>query len=292
MAHYTRKLFETQRHPWMGAADAVSCCTNPRWRQSTYFRLLTVFPVRRGAIDGVIGRMKRALSLAELSDVQFAVGRDHGQEKIFHAHNIFLSLSSDVFHAMFFGNLADNNQDIIQIPEIPSAAFANMLSYIYENAVDDLNWQNVFPTLYCADMYDLPWLAEICCVYIQVELNTKNCLIALENINVWGPNFDSIVEACLDLIDASDGAVFQSEYFTGLSHGTLQMVVQRPTLAAPEYIIYTAVEAKWHLPFLDRSEWRALHGLLRLASARMWTHPPLTGGKSWVPFSSLFAFRC
>ncbi|XP_055350787.1 BTB/POZ domain-containing protein 6-B-like isoform X2 [Paramacrobiotus metropolitanus] len=118
-----------------------------------------------------------------------------------------------------------------------------MLSYIYENAVDDLNWQNVFPTLYCADKYDLPWLAEICCVYLQVELNTENCLIALENINVWGPNFDSIVEACLDLIDASDGAVFQSEYFTGLSHGTLQMVVQRPTLAAPEYIIYTAVEA-------------------------------------------------
>ncbi|XP_055357193.1 BTB/POZ domain-containing protein 3-like [Paramacrobiotus metropolitanus] len=86
---------------------------------------------RRGAIDGVIGRMKRALSLAELSDVQFAVGRDHGQEKIFHAHKMFLSLSSDVFHAMFYGNLADGNLDVIQIPEIPSAAFANMLSYMY-----------------------------------------------------------------------------------------------------------------------------------------------------------------
>ncbi|XP_055350811.1 BTB/POZ domain-containing protein 2-like [Paramacrobiotus metropolitanus] len=201
---------------------------------------------RRGAVVGLANRMKRALSLAELSDVQFAVGRecDDGEIKIFQAHKNILSLSSDVFHTMFYGSMPASTQEPIDIPDILPEAFAIMLSYVYTDSVEDFNAQNVFPTLRCADKYDLPVLMDRCCEYILHHLNTDNCLITLENANRWSPDFDSIVEKCLDLVDASDGAVFQSEPFTALSLDSLQMILQRPTLAAPEIVIYKAVE-KW-----------------------------------------------
>ncbi|XP_055350783.1 uncharacterized protein LOC129597323 isoform X2 [Paramacrobiotus metropolitanus] len=127
---------------------------------------------RRGALDGVAARMKRAFS------------------------RMLLSLSTDVFHATFFESLADKNQDVIEIQDIPSEAFGNMLStcYVYSDAVDDLNLENAFPTLSCADKYDFPLLVELCSCYILEHLNSDNCLVALENAvristilwrNVW-----------------------------------------------------------------------------------------------------------
>ncbi|XP_055350782.1 uncharacterized protein LOC129597323 isoform X1 [Paramacrobiotus metropolitanus] len=151
---------------------------------------------RRGALDGVAARMKRAFSRSELSDVEFPVGRNYCEVKIFRAHKMLLSLSTDVFHATFFESLADKNQDVIEIQDIPSEAFGNMLStcYVYSDAVDDLNLENAFPTLSCADKYDFPLLVELCSCYILEHLNSDNCLVALENAvristilwrNVW-----------------------------------------------------------------------------------------------------------
>ncbi|XP_055357190.1 BTB/POZ domain-containing protein 1-like, partial [Paramacrobiotus metropolitanus] len=125
-----------------------------------------------------------------------------------------------------------------------SLTFRLKPSVTRSDAVSDLNLENSFPTLSCADKYDFPLLVDLCCCcYILEHLHPDNCLVALENANAWCPDFDNIVEKCLHLIDASDGAVFLLEHFFALSHRTLQMIVQRDTLAAPENIIYTAVEA-------------------------------------------------
>ncbi|XP_055357306.1 uncharacterized protein LOC129602332 [Paramacrobiotus metropolitanus] len=55
---------------------------------------------------------------------------------------------------------------------------------------------------------------------------------------------DDIMEKCLGLIDGSAEGVWQSEKFSGIGQETLQIILQRETLAADEATIYASVE-KW-----------------------------------------------
>ncbi|XP_055348193.1 BTB/POZ domain-containing protein 3-like [Paramacrobiotus metropolitanus] len=199
---------------------------------------------RRGTVPHIASRMKAVLANGELSDIEFAVGRDHGEAKIFPAHKFALSISSDVFYTMFHGSLARHNQDIIQVPEILPEAFANMLSYIYTDAVEDLKPENVLQTLYCADKYDLPWLADRCTSFVLEQMKPDTCLMFLENALHWTPNCDAIVEKCLDIVDECTVAVLQSKQFPEIGLKTLEMVLRRDTLSAEESVICTAVD-KW-----------------------------------------------
>ncbi|XP_055348192.1 BTB/POZ domain-containing protein 6-B-like [Paramacrobiotus metropolitanus] len=199
---------------------------------------------RRGAVPHIASRMKAVLANAELSDIEFAVGREHGEAKIFPAHKFALSISSDVFYTMFHGSLAKNNLDIIQVPEILPEAFANMLSYIYTDSVENLQPENVLQTLYCADKYDLPWLADRCTSFILEQMKPDTCLMFLENALRWTPDCDWIVEKCLDVVDESSMAVLQSKQFSEIGQKTLEMILRRDTLSADENVICGAVD-KW-----------------------------------------------
>ncbi|XP_055332115.1 BTB/POZ domain-containing protein 6-like [Paramacrobiotus metropolitanus] len=199
---------------------------------------------RRGTVSQASGRWKDALSKSELSDVEFAVGRLCGEVKRFRAHKLTLGISSDVFHTMFYGSLAERCDTAIDIADIPPDAFDNLLRYIYTDAMDNLLPENAVQTLYCADKYDLPWLAERCTDFILNDLDADNCLLYLENALRWSPDCDPVVETCLDVVDASSEAVFQSAHFTQLERKTLERILQRNTLSARENFVYTAVE-KW-----------------------------------------------
>ncbi|XP_055332492.1 BTB/POZ domain-containing protein 6-B-like [Paramacrobiotus metropolitanus] len=199
---------------------------------------------RRGTVPRIASRMKAVLANGELSDIEFAVGREHGPVKMFPAHKFALSISSDVFYTMFHGSLAKRDVTIIPIPEILPDAFANMLSYIYTDAVENLKPENVIQTLYCADKYDLPWLADRCISFVLDHIKPDTCLMFLKSALRWTPDVDRIVEKCLEVVDASSEAVFQSDHFTEIGLKTLEMVLQRDTLSADENVVYTAVE-KW-----------------------------------------------
>ncbi|XP_055331580.1 BTB/POZ domain-containing protein 3-like isoform X2 [Paramacrobiotus metropolitanus] len=199
---------------------------------------------RRGTVAQVGSRLKNLLVSGEMSDVEFAVGRQHGEVKAFAAHKLALSASSDVFHRMLYGSLAECSETAIDVPDIPAEAFSNMLSYIYTDSMDNLTAENVMQTLYCAGKYDLPWLAELCTSFVLRQLKPDNCLLFLENAVRWTPDCDGLIEQCLDMVDASSTVVFQSEEFTALGRETLIMILQRDTLSADENVIYTAVE-KW-----------------------------------------------
>ncbi|XP_055353469.1 BTB/POZ domain-containing protein 6-like [Paramacrobiotus metropolitanus] len=199
---------------------------------------------RRGKVSQVVNRWKNALEKNDLCDVKFAVGRLCGEVEIIYAHKLALSLSSDVFHNMLNGSVVKRAGTAIDIPDIPPDAFHNMLSYIYTGSVEDLQLENAVQTLFIADKYDLPWLAELCSDFILDDVGTRNCLLYLENALRWSPNCDRVVEACLDVIDESIEAVFQSSYFTKLERKTLERILQRSTLSAGENVVYVAVE-KW-----------------------------------------------
>ncbi|XP_055348226.1 BTB/POZ domain-containing protein 3-like [Paramacrobiotus metropolitanus] len=182
---------------------------------------------RRGALPLTSRRWKNVLANSELTDVEFAVGRQCGEVKLLRAHKLALSVGSDVFHAMFYGSLVELTDKPIDIPDIPPDAFTNMLSY---------------NTLYCAEKYDLPWLAKICTDFVLVQLKPDNCLTYLENAVRWVPDCSIAIERCLNLVDEFCAAVLQSDYWPKLERTTLETVLQRDTVSAEENVIYLAVE--------------------------------------------------
>ncbi|XP_055347156.1 BTB/POZ domain-containing protein 3-like [Paramacrobiotus metropolitanus] len=197
---------------------------------------------RRGTVRGVVNCMKGTLANGDLCDVQFTVGLDYGQAQSFRSHRYVLSMRSDVFHAMFNGSLAERCKKAINIPDVHPEAFANMLSYVYTDEVQDLNEGNAFRTLACADKYDLPLLVDMCSSFIHSHLNTDNCLVHLDDAIHYGVS--SIVAKCLELVDASSQAILQSKQFASLQREALMLILQRDTLSADENTVYQAVE-RW-----------------------------------------------
>ncbi|XP_055347081.1 BTB/POZ domain-containing protein 3-like isoform X2 [Paramacrobiotus metropolitanus] len=195
-----------------------------------------------GGRSRIADLVEQAHASGELSDVCFTVGRQFGRIKDFPAHKFLLGMRSPVFRAMLYGRLAKKGDDTIDIPDIIPDAFANMLSYVYTDTVDDLDNDNVFATMVCADKYDLPELVQKCCSFIGNRLNTTTWMSNLEQAVHW--HADSIVEKCLTIVDKDAVAILQSDHFTDISKDILQRILQRNTLMAEEFVIYRAVE-RW-----------------------------------------------
>ncbi|XP_055337348.1 BTB/POZ domain-containing protein 6-like [Paramacrobiotus metropolitanus] len=204
-------------------------------------RNFTPYP---GRITTMGEGMRHLFVSGEMSDVQFAVGRDYGAVTIFLAHRLLLSVRSAVFHTMFYGSGPQNRAAHIDIPEILPEAFANMLCYIYTDAVDGLTQDNAFHTLACADKYDLPLLMDICTDFVLTELSIGNCLDILDNAVYYAVIAPSILEECLCLIDESAEMVWQSEQFCAIGQEALDLILQRDSLTANEETIFAAVN-RW-----------------------------------------------
>lgn len=60
-------------------------------------------------------------------DVCFVVGE---QKTKFYAHRAILSMYSDVFQQMFYGDLKETNYEI-EVPDLDPVGFENMLKYVH-----------------------------------------------------------------------------------------------------------------------------------------------------------------
>ncbi|XP_055347923.1 BTB/POZ domain-containing protein 2-like [Paramacrobiotus metropolitanus] len=188
-------------------------------------------------------RIKQTLATGELSDVRFSVGRDCGPQhvQVFPAHKYMVSIRSTVFHAMFYGSVPETGPQV-DIPDCMPDAFANMLSFMYTESVENLGMENVIVTMRCADKYDLPQLTSQCLDFIDSQLCPDNCLILLEE--AINGRQDGVVEKCLQLVEVESAVILQSEEFTSIALDTLKLILQRNALSAEENIIYMAVE-RW-----------------------------------------------
>ncbi|XP_055344761.1 BTB/POZ domain-containing protein 3-like isoform X2 [Paramacrobiotus metropolitanus] len=151
---------------------------------------------------------------------------------------------SPVFHTMFYGSLPETRKGQITIPDVLPEAFSNMLSYIYTDSVETLSKDNVFPTLGCADKYDLPLLVAMCTDFVLKDLNIHNCLDILDDAVHYDSVAPSILEKCLSLIDESPKLIWESEQFNAIGEVALRIILQRDTLTANEDIICSSVD-KW-----------------------------------------------
>ncbi|NXR21779.1 BTBD3 protein, partial [Cinclus mexicanus] len=170
-----------------------------------------------------------------MADVHFVVGPPGGTQRL-PGHKYVLAVGSSVFHAMFYGELAED-KDEIRIPDVEPAAFLAMLKYIYCDEID-LAADTVLATLYAAKKYIVPHLARACVNFLETSLSAKNACVLLSQSCLFEE--PDLTQRCWEVIDAQAELALKSEGFCDIDFQTLESILRRETLNAKEIVVFEA----------------------------------------------------
>ncbi|XP_076367937.1 BTB/POZ domain-containing protein 6-A-like [Tachypleus tridentatus] len=132
----------------------------------------------------------------DLSDVQFCVGQGKCK-KVFKAHRLILSMSSDVFKAMFFGQLKE--KDTVEIVDITPDVFEYLLMYMYGRNLPRVTLSFATEIYYAADKYLIDGLKTSCLNLISEKISIANVSIVcdfaldIEDENLFNKAFGTIL---------------------------------------------------------------------------------------------------
>ena len=175
------------------------------------------------------------------SDVKFVVKRadDTGRSKqVIPAHKFVLSISSPVFEAMFYGELAETT-DSIELPDCEYDSLLELFRYMYSDEVN-LSESNVMGVLYLAKKYMVPSLADECTQYLQDHLDVSNVFSILPPAQKYEEI--KLVDRCWNVIDEETEEAVKSDGFLTIERSLLKVVVERDTLTIKEIELFKAVD--------------------------------------------------
>ena len=175
------------------------------------------------------------------SDIKFVVPKAIGEsesKQVIYAHKFVLSISSPVFEAMFYGELAETRGSI-ELPDSEYESLLELFRYMYSDEVN-LNGSNVMGVLYLAKKYMVPSLAEKCTEYLHDNLDPTNAFSILPSAQKYEEK--NLVERCWRIIDIQTQEAMKSNGFESIERSLLLAVVVRDTLAIEEIELFKAVD--------------------------------------------------
>ena len=138
------------------------------------------------------------------SDVKFVVrGGPNGEseskrrKQVIPAHKFVLSISSPVFEAMFYGELAET-RDSVELPDYEYDSLLELFRYMYSDEVI-LSESNVMGVLYLAKKYKVPSLADKCAEYLHDNLAPSNVFSILPSAQKY--EHKDLVTKCWKMIN-------------------------------------------------------------------------------------------
>ena len=159
-----------------------------------------------------------------LSDVKFVVPASHTNEsesrksrKCIPAHKFILAISSPVFYAMFYGEMAETS-GTIQLPDCDYESLLELFRFLYSDEVN-LSGSNVMQVLYLAKKYLVPSLADKCTEYLQEHLAASNVFSVLPQAQKFENK--ELEERCWEVIEAQTEKALTSEEFVTLERSVL-----------------------------------------------------------------------
>ena len=178
-----------------------------------------------------------------LSDVKFVVPASEAESetrKTIPAHKLVLAISSPVFYAMFYGQLAEA-KDCVELPDCEYDSLLEFLRYLYSDKAN-LTLSNVMHVLYLANKYMVPSLAEKCSEYLRENLSTSNVFSILPHARKFE---DKDLEGrCWEVIEENTEEAVTSEDFVTLERSLIESVVKRERLTVKEVDLFKAVD-RW-----------------------------------------------
>ena len=173
-------------------------------------------------------------------DVKFVARVVNGGKagvRVIPAHKFMLSISSPVFEAMFYGELAETRNSI-KLPDCEYDSLLELLRYIYSDEVN-LSGSNVMGVLYLAKKYMVPSLADKCTEYLQENVDPLNVFSILPQAQKYEEK--NLVDKCWKVIDKETEEAVKSDKFATIERSIFEAVVERDTLNIPEIELFKAV---------------------------------------------------
>ena len=174
------------------------------------------------------------------SDVKFVARGPNGEsesKQVIPGHKFVLSISSPVFEAMFYGELAETG-DTIELPDCEYDSLLELFRYMYSDEVN-LSGSNVMGVLYLAKKYMVPSLVDKCAEYLQDNLDASNVFGILTQAQKYEEK--NLVDHCWKVIDEQAEEAMKSEGFVTIERSLLERVVERDPLNIQEIELFKAV---------------------------------------------------
>jgi len=179
--------------------------------------------------------------------VQEAAQGKSESKQVIPAHTFVLSVSSPVFEAMFYGELAETT-DSIELPDCEYDSLLELFRYMYSDEVI-LSGSNVMGVLYLAKKYMVPSLADKCMKYLQDNLDSSNVFSILPSAQKYEEK--NLVDQCWEVINKQTDEAVKSECFETIERSLLEAVVKRDNLNVEEMELFKAVDL-WAIKECER----------------------------------------
>ena len=177
-----------------------------------------------------------------LSDVKFVVPVSTGESegKVIPAHKFVLAISSPVFYAMFYGQMAETTVSI-ELPDCEYESLFEMFRYFYTDEAN-LSGSNVMQVLYLANKYIVPSLAEKCTKYLRENLKASNVFCLLPHAQKFEDK--DLEDRCWEVIEKQTEEAVTSDEFNTVERSVVEAVVKRERLNVKEVELFKAVD-RW-----------------------------------------------
>ncbi|XP_043479770.1 speckle-type POZ protein B-like [Leptopilina heterotoma] len=187
-------------------------------------------PVKRRKCNDPMENMKSLLGNENFKDVRFKV-----EDKEFTAHKAILAIRSPVFAAMFNSKMSEELTSIVQIKDIKPTIFQQMLNFIYNVEIKDLD--EVALDLFCvAEKYQLEELKTNCINSLCKNLSAKTVFDTLEMADLY--SLPEVRSECLKLLITEWNVISETKEFKNLIQNrpylTVEIVNMRQTLDKKE----------------------------------------------------------
>ena len=193
--------------------------------------------------SAVVDRTTFIFNTELLSDVKFVVPASSDKresKKVIPAHKFVLAISSPVFYAMFYGQMAEST-DSIELPDCEYESLLEMFCYLYSDKVH-LSGSNVMQVLYLANKYMVPSLAEKCTEYLYRYLKASNVFCILPHAQKFEDK--DLEDRCWEVIEKQTEEAVTSDEFVTVERSLLETVVKREVLNVKEVELFKAVD-RW-----------------------------------------------
>ena len=178
-----------------------------------------------------------------LSDVKFVVPVSSGESestKVIPAHKFVLAISSPVFFAMFYGQMAET-KDSIELPDCDHEGLLELFRFLYSDEVT-LSGSNVMQVMYLANKYMVPSLAEKCTEYLRDSLTAANVFSILSHAQKF--EYKDLEDRCWEVIEEHTEEAVTSDEFVTVERSIVESIVKREVLSVTEVELFKAVD-RW-----------------------------------------------
>ena len=118
-------------------------------------------------------------------------------KKVIPAHKFVLAISSPVFFAMFYGQMAET-KDSIDLPDCEYESLLELFRFLYSDKVN-LSESNVMQVLCLANKYMVPSLFDKCTEYLCDNLTASNVFSILTHAQKFAGK--SLEDRCWEVIE-------------------------------------------------------------------------------------------